>query len=67
MTLNKAHHINQTSVNLTFNKFCDGKIILFILQVYAARQPYNENTVSGSIRVIDKDVPRTDRELPQFK
>jgi len=36
-------------------------------QVFAARQPYNEKIVSASIRVIDKDVPRTDRELQQFK
>lgn len=34
--------------------------------VYAARQNYSEKLISASIRVIDKDVPRTDRELPQF-
>ncbi|XP_065661460.1 uncharacterized protein LOC101241039 isoform X3 [Hydra vulgaris] len=43
------------------------KFIEIQAQVFAARQPYDEKMISASIRVIDKDVPRTDRELPLFK
>jgi hypothetical protein len=35
--------------------------------VFAARQPYNETTITESVRVIDKDVPRTDREVEMFR
>ncbi|XP_014666251.1 PREDICTED: TBC1 domain family member 25-like isoform X2 [Priapulus caudatus] len=36
-------------------------------EVYAGRQEYDLNDLKGSIRVIDKDVPRTDKELDYFK
>ncbi|XP_066923802.1 uncharacterized protein [Clytia hemisphaerica] len=35
-------------------------------QVFAARQPYSEKGITESVRVVDKDVPRTDRELEMF-
>eukprot|EP00794_Sanderia_malayensis_P019403 gene19403-21326_t len=36
-------------------------------KVYAGRQVYNDTAVCRALRIIDKDVPRTDRELSYFK
>ena len=35
--------------------------------MFAARQPYSKKRVTESVRVIDKDIPRTDRELEMFR
>lgn len=36
-------------------------------QLFAARQPFKEKRIAESVRVIDKDVPRTDREIDMFQ
>lgn len=36
-------------------------------QVYATRQPINLESLRKAVKLIDKDVPRTDRDQPMFK
>ncbi|XP_065833261.1 TBC1 domain family member 15-like [Oscarella lobularis] len=68
----KDHSVNQTEV-VTCTAAADVKreeqysFVELQAQVFAGRQPIDLATLKKAIRIIDKDVPRTDRDQPIFR
>ena len=59
-------HDNLYGTNI-YDWILHNKFVFFFVQIAAERLPTDLNILKKAIRIIDKDVPRTDRELEYFR